>query len=319
MRGQAWLRRALIALPLVVLLGLTLATAASAAESGGSGLSPIVPKGNSPNGRHIYDLYLLISVFAILIFLLVEGLLLTVMIRFRRSRQPKDYQPPQWHGHRLMEIGWTAGPLLIVFLIGLFSFITLQRDYTAAASDNPDVDIHVVGHQYGWDYTYPEGFTVSSEGLQPTPLVIPTGKLVRLRLDSKDVIHGFWVPDLAGKADLVPGYQNLMWFKVDRPGEWRGECTELCGQGHYTMQIRVKAVSDADYESFKRTSLEAKAKAGAPSPSTAPSPSAAPSPSSRPSAAPSGSPGASPGAGASPSPRPSGTGYSPSGQGASSS
>ncbi|MDQ6899443.1 MAG: cytochrome c oxidase subunit II [Candidatus Dormibacteraeota bacterium] len=307
MRRLAWLRRALIVLPLVAVLGLMLATVASAAEGGGSGLSPIVPKGESPNGRHIYDLYLGISIPAILIFLLVEGLLLTVIIRFRRSRQPKDYQPPQWHGHRLLEISWTAVPLLIVFFIGLYSFIILQRDYTAAASDNPDVDIHVVGHQYGWDYTYPEGFTVSSEGLQPTPLVIPTGKLVRLRLDAKDVIHGFWVPALAGKADLVPGYQNLMWVKVDRPGEWRGECTELCGQGHYTMQIRVKAVSEADYQAFKRTSLAAKAKAGAPSPSSSPS------------AAPSGSPAASPAAGASPSARPTGSAYFPTGQGASSS
>jgi heme/copper-type cytochrome/quinol oxidase subunit 2 len=106
-------------------------------------------------------------------------------------------------------------------------------------------------------------------------MVIPTGKLVRLKLQSVDVIHGWWVPDLMGKTDLVPGYDNYTWIKVDQPGEWRGECTELCGQGHSTMQLRVRAVSPDDYDAWV---AEQKAKANPPKPSPSPSASTRPSP-----------------------------------------
>jgi cytochrome c oxidase subunit 2 len=108
----------------------------------------------------------------------------------------------------------------------------------------------VSGHQFGWVFKYPQGFSVRSDGLNATPMVIPTNKLVRLELNSIDVIHGFWVPDLTGKTDLVPGYTNYTWLKVSQTGEWRGQCTELCGSGHYSMQLRVKAVSQSDFDTW---------------------------------------------------------------------
>ncbi|MBJ7605594.1 MAG: cytochrome c oxidase subunit II [Candidatus Dormibacteraeota bacterium] len=288
MRGSLWFRRAFATLPVLVVLVLFCSGTALAAEGSGSGLDPIVPNGKSPNGHHIWQLYLLVSIPALFIFLLVEGLLITVLIKFRRKKLPKGYKPPQWHGHRGLEVLWTVIPALILIVIGSASFITLQNDYTAQASNNPDIDIAVTGHQYGWQFKYPEAFTVDSEGLTPTPMVIPTSKLVRLKLNSTGVIHGFWVPDLTGKTDLVPGYENVTWVKVSQPGEWRGECTELCGTGHYTMQLRVKAVSQSDYAAFVQKSLADQAKSkSSPSPRA---PGAAP-------AAPAGSPPASPSAG----------------------
>jgi cytochrome c oxidase subunit 2 len=276
-------------------VGAVAATGTPALAAGGSGLSPLVPNGASANGHRIYELYTyLVSPFALFVFFLVEALLLIIILRFRRSRQRPDYQPPQWHGHRTLEIAWTVIPFLILVAIGSFSFIELQRDFVRPADSATDLDIAVSGHQYGWTYSYPEGFQVKSDGLAATPLVIPTGKLVRLRLQSTDVIHSYWVAELTGKTDLVPGYDNYMWYKVSEPGKWRGECAELCGSGHYTMQILVQAMSPNDYQAWANEQL-ANAKA-TPSPSAspgaAPAASSSPSPSgyASPSAAPSGSP-----------------------------
>ena len=103
---------------------------------------------------------------------------------------------------------------------------------------------------------------------------------MRLELNSTDVIHGFWVPDLTGKTDLVPGYTNFTWLKVAQTGEWRGQCTELCGSGHYSMQLRVKAVSQSDFDTWVAQQQAASHQAtqtaspgGGSSPASSPSPS----------------------------------------------
>jgi cytochrome c oxidase subunit 2 len=296
-RSSRWLRRLLLAAPLVTIAFL-LPSAALAA----SGLDPLPPVGVSPNGRNIYNLYVGISIPALIVFFLVEGLLLTIVIRDRRRRQSPDYRPPQWHGNSRLEMLWTVVPFLLMVGIGTASFLELQQDFQRPTDAATDLPIDVSGHQFGWTYAYPQGFAVDSEGLSAAtaPLMVPTGKLVRLKLNSDDVIHGFWVPDITGKTDLVPGYDNYMWFKIDQPGEWRGECTELCGQGHATMQLRVKAVSPGEFDTWVN---QQKAKAATPSPSASPSASASPSPSA--SASPSASPSPSPSASARPSPSPS--------------
>jgi cytochrome c oxidase subunit 2 len=241
-----WLTRCLLASTLALLL----LVAASAPAWAATGLNPIVPRGASVNGRDIYDLYVLISPFAILVFVLVEVLLITIIIRYRRSRLPAGYRPPQWHGNLRLEITWTIIPFLILCVIGGSSFYTLQRDFVEPAAANDNMTISVSGHQFGWVFKYQQGFSVRSDGINATPMVIPTNKVVRLELNSVDVIHGFWVPDLTGKTDLVPGYTNYTWLKVAQTGEWRGQCTELCGSGHYSMQLRVKAVSQSDFETW---------------------------------------------------------------------
>lgn len=233
------------------------------------GLHPIFPTPVSPNGQDIYNLYELISIPAIVIFLGVELALLWVVIRYRRSRLPVGYVPPQVHGNTPLEVVWTAIPLAIVLAIAGISFNVLQKDFQPVS--NPQMEVTISGHQFGWDYDYENGVVVHEEGTlngDVTPFVVPTNTLIRLRLRGTDVIHSWWVPAISGKTDAVPGYDNFAWMKIDQPGKWRGECAELCGAGHATMQIIVQAMYPSDFDQWMASQ---KAQATA-SPSASPSP-----------------------------------------------
>jgi len=96
-----------------------------------------------------------------------------------------------------------------------------------------------------------------------TPYVVPTNTLIKLQFQGTDVIHSWWVPAVSGKTDAVPGYDNFSWLKIDRVGKWKGECAELCGVGHSTMQIVVQAMDQSDYNDWVNTQLAAKKAAGA--------------------------------------------------------
>jgi cytochrome c oxidase subunit 2 len=250
------------------------------------GLSPIFPTPVSPNGQHIYDTYIGISIPAIIIFVGVEIALLWVVLRYRRSRQPVGYVPPQIHGHTGLEIVWTVIPLIVVFAIAYYSYLTLEKDFQPIT--NEQMVVTVSGRQFGWDYSY-QGteIVVRQDGTlagDVTPFVVPVNTLVKLKFQGTDVIHSWWVPAISGKTDAVPGYENYSWLKISQPGTWRGECAELCGAGHSTMQIIVQAMSQADYDQWKVQQVAA----AHPTPSPKPSPSPAPKPS--PSPSPSGSP-----------------------------
>jgi cytochrome c oxidase subunit 2 len=278
-RSSPLLRRLALAAPLV-----TIALLPVPALAAGSGLSPLLPAGVSPNGQRLFDLYNLISIPAIIVFVLVEALLLTIVIRDRRRRQGPDYRPPQWHGNTRLEVAWTVAPFLLMIAIGALSFNTLQKDFQRPFGSPSDLEINVTAHQFGWSYAYPQGFAVTSEGnTSVQPLVVPTGRLVRLKIDSEDVIHSWWVPDIAGKTDAVPGYDNYTWFDIQQVGQYRGECAELCGAGHYSMQIMVKAVPSDEFDTWV-AEQQAKAQpspsvSASASPSPRPSASATPSPS----------------------------------------
>lgn len=219
------------------------------------GLSPIFPNPVSPNGRDIYNTYIGISVPAIIIFLGVELALLWVIFKYRRSRQPADYKPPQVHGNVTLEIVWTIIPLLIVLGIAGYSFSELLADFQPI--NHEQMDVTISGHQFGWRYDYVTGpgagIHVDQEGTLTTavtPFVVPTHTLIKLRLRGTDVIHSWWVPAISGKTDAVPGYDNFAWMKIDQVGKWRGECAELCGSGHATMQIIVQAMDMSDFQAW---------------------------------------------------------------------
>lgn len=236
------------------------------------GIHPIFPNPVSPNGQDIYNLYVGISVPAIIIFLGVELALLWIVIRYRRSRQPVGYVPPQVHGNTVLEVVWTAIPLVIVLAIAAYSFVILQKDFRPVS--NPQMTVLISGHQFGWDYDYGNGVVVHQEGTltgDVTPFVVPTNTLVKLQFSSKDVIHSWWVPAISGKTDAVPGYDNYSWLKIDQPGKWVGECAELCGAGHASMRIIVQAMSPSDFQAWLDQQKQASA-----SPSAASSPSPAP-------------------------------------------
>ena len=107
-----------------------------------------------------------------------------------------------------------------------------------------------------------------------TPFVVPVNTLVKLQFEGSDVIHSWWVPAISGKTDAVPGYDNFSWLKINEVGSWRGECAELCGVGHGTMQIIVQAMSKSDYDQWM--AKQQAAQKASPSPSPSPSPSASP-------------------------------------------
>lgn len=237
------------------LTGLGLLAAAFLLSSCGGlgGISPIFPAPVSPNGQNIYTLYEVISVPAIIVFIGVEAALLWVVLRFRRSKQPAGYVPPQIHGNHRVEYVWTAIPLIVVLAIAFYSFLELQRDFQPIS--NQDMTVTVSGHQFGWIYSYDNGVVVDQAGTlagDVTPFVVPTHKLIKLRFQGTDVIHSWWVPAISGKTDAVPGYDNVSWLKIDRVGKWHGECAELCGAGHSTMQIIVQAMDQSDYDLWVR-------------------------------------------------------------------
>ena len=248
---------------LMKILGLVaIALTFSACEGGG--LHPIFPNPVSPNGQDIYNTYVGISLVAIVVFLGVELALLWVVVRYRRSRQPVGYVPPQVHGHTGLEIAWTLAPLVIVLAIAAYSFVELQKDFQPR--NDQQMTVVVSGHQFGWEYDYDNGVVVHQEGsltADVPPFVVPVNTLVKLQFRGTDVIHSWWVPAISGKTDAVPGYDNFSWLKIDQVGLWRGECAELCGAGHATMQIIVQAMTQSDFDAWV-----AKQKAAAsPSPS----------------------------------------------------
>lgn len=235
---------------LISCLGLTAgAVVLSSCELGG--IHPIFPNPVSPNGQDIYNTYIGISIPAIIIFIGVEVALLWVVIRYRRSRQPLNYMVPQVHGNTILEVVWTALPLIVVLAIAAYSFAELQKDFQPIS--NQQMTVIITGHQFGWSYDYGNGVVVHQEGTlvgDVTPFVVPTHTLVKLQFRSIDVIHSWWVPAISGKTDAVPGYDNFSWLKIDQPGRWRGECAELCGAGHSTMQIIVQAMDQSDFNAW---------------------------------------------------------------------
>jgi cytochrome c oxidase subunit II len=247
------------------------------------GIHPIFPDPVSPNGKNIYDTYVGISILALIVFVGVEAALLWVAIRYRRSRQPAGYVPPQVHGHTGLEIAWTIVPLVIVLAIAGYSFVELQRDFQPIS--NQQMTVIVSGHQFGWNYDYGGGVVVKQEGNirgDVQPFVVPTNTLVKLQFRATDVIHSWWVPAISGKTDAVPGYDNFSWLKIDRVGSWRGECAELCGTGHASMQIIVQAMDKGDFDAWlakqKSSASQSSPKPSGPGPAQT-SPSASPSPS----------------------------------------
>jgi cytochrome c oxidase subunit 2 len=221
----------------------------------------------SPPAESIRSLSVLVLAITAFIFIVVEGILVYSIVRFRRRRAAPGAdatglaahtEPPQVYGSKPIEIAWTAAPALIVFVLVLVSARTLWEVNVPPPQpregDNT-LFVTVVGRQWWWEYTYDHyngrrlGFTTANE------LHIPASergvdRRVYLTLKSADVCHSFWVPRLAGKTDAIPGRVNSMWFQTDRPGLYLGQCAEYCGMQHANMLLRV-VVHDS-HSDFKR-------------------------------------------------------------------
>jgi cytochrome c oxidase subunit 2 len=197
------------------------------------------PRG--PYAAEAAELWWVIFFFGMVVFVLVSGLLAYAVWRFR-DRGDEPGEPAQLYGNTRLELAWTAVPaILLVMLL----FLTVE---TMAATREPAetaFTVRVVGHQWWWEVVYPEQNIVTASEVH-----IPTGVPVRIELDSVDVIHSFWVPELAGKTDAVPGRANLTWIQADEPGEFWAQCAEYCGTQHANMNFLVVAHTPEDFEAW---------------------------------------------------------------------
>jgi cytochrome c oxidase subunit 2 len=228
-------------LPSVVLAMLVaLATAGVAAASNG-GFTPVTPE--SPNASHTEHAYYLILGFTAAIFVLVESLLVVFVWKYRSRGRDRAVEGAQVHGHTRLELIWTAFPVVILAVIAAFVFYELPSIDSAPAAANP-IHITIEGHQYYWQFDYPNG----SRSIGT--LHVPTGAVVDLKVVSPDVIHSWWIPALGGKIQAIPGRTNHFWFRADKPGSYQGQCAELCGVFHASMQAVVQAGSQQSYQRY---------------------------------------------------------------------
>ena len=224
-------RRLFVCLPVV---GLALVVAGAAVASNG-GISPVGP--NSPNAGRIKDAYWLILALTGVVFLIVEGTLITFVVRYRRRGRPRTVEGPQVHGATKLELLWTAGPVVALAAIAGFIFYKLPGIKDAPpASAAASQTVTVEAHQFYWRFEYPDG----SESINV--LQVPVGDVVRLNVTSADVIHSWWVPALGGKIDAIPGKTNHTWFRAERTGTYAIRCAEFCGLQHAAMRGFVRVV-----------------------------------------------------------------------------
>ena len=214
--------------------------------AGNGGFAP--PTAESPNAEGIRQSYFWIAIFTGAVLVLVQGALVVFIVKYRSRRRPRDEDGPQVHGNTKLEIGWTVVPVLILVAIGSFIFYKLPGvDNTPPASAAGDrADIGVGGHQFYWQFTYPNG-AVAVDRMR-----VPVGKNVLLRVTAPgwDVIHSWWIPQLGGKIDAIPGKPNSTWFRAERPGVFRGQCAELCGLLHAKMTAQVEALPQSAFDSW---------------------------------------------------------------------
>jgi cytochrome c oxidase subunit II len=222
---------------------------AACSEVDNNGQNSLEPKG--PQAQKIYDLFVPIAIIAILVGIAVTVATVVIAVKFR-YRPGKNENPKQIHGNTRLEIGWTVLPALLLAIIAVPTVATI---FDLAENPGPQaLQVHVVGKQWWWEFQYPDAKVVTAD-----EMVIPTGRDVFLKLDACEgtgtskqcnVIHSFWVPELAGKKDVVPGQTNTLTINADKPGTYLGQCAEYCGLSHANMRFRVIAKSPADFQQW---------------------------------------------------------------------
>jgi cytochrome c oxidase subunit 2 len=200
----------------------------------------ITHPGGSYN-QEVAFLYPWVYFFSALVFVVVAGALAYVTWKFR-ARPGQEGEPPQVHGNDRLEVIWTLIPLLIILvLFGLTAKALIQVNRPIPGA----MKVEVTGYQFWWDFHYPAlGLRNSNE------LILPAGVPVELEVTSKDVIHSFWVPGLAGKRDAIPGQKTLIHFTPKEVGNYYGFCAELCGPSHSRMLFRVLVVPKEEFDRF---------------------------------------------------------------------
>ena len=215
---------------------------------------------HSPVQQGIEGLHALVIWLMALVTIFVAALLAYCMWKFRASKNPVASRVSH---HTALEVAWTVLPVLILVVIAIPSFrIVYFQDRTEAA----DMTINVVGHQWYWEYQYPDAggvkfdsYMVPADELKPGQLrnldvdnriVVPAGKNIRLLVTSGDVIHSFFIPSLGVQRYAIQGRTIETWMKVDQPGVYYGQCNQICGTNHSAMPIAVQAMTDQDFATW---------------------------------------------------------------------
>ncbi len=229
-------------LVLLAALGLLLSACGNAPQSA---LDPQGPFAEKPD-----DLYKIVVAIAAVVFVVVQGLIIYVVVKFREKPEDADGPlPVQVHGNTFLEVAWTALPALVLAAIAV---PTISMIFDLRETESEAYEIEVIGHRWWFEYRYEDGtFATANE------LVIPVGEQVRLKMTAEEagsvsnaVIHSFWIPALAGKRDLVPGRTAYLNLQADEPGRYLGQCAEYCGLSHANMRARAIALPRAEFDAW---------------------------------------------------------------------
>jgi cytochrome c oxidase subunit 2 len=249
------------------------------------------PPAITDRGARIRELYDFVFGIAVVIFFVVEGLIVWSVIRYRR-KAGDDELPPQTHGNAVAEVVWTVVPTIIVTIMFVASWLTLNT--VEAQSAQPQLKVRAVAAQFLWTFEYmPDDYDPDDRSREFEPrltvttpqgpdggLALPVGRTVRIYLESPDVIHAFYVPRFLFKRDVNPGRVNSFEFTInerDAGGTFRGQCAELCGAGHNAMQFDVHAMDGAEFDTWLEQKIaEAEASPSPPPPGESPPPGGAP-------------------------------------------
>ena len=196
----------------------------------------------SDNNQVISGLFAPLTWLAIVIFIIVQGLLLYSVYRFR-VRDDDDSIPPQVHGNTRLEIAWTIAPSIVVVIMLILTYQAMAK--IEAAPPDDALRVRVIGHQWWWEVHYPDLDLVTANEIH-----IPIDRPVYFELESNDVIHSFWVPRLMGKRDLMPGSTNTIWFTPTEEGLYLGQCAEYCGTAHAQMRYHVVVESETAFNKW---------------------------------------------------------------------
>ena len=199
---------------------------------------------------HLFDILIWLGT---AVFVFVEGILLYTIVRFRRKSE--NDRPEHVHGNTTLEILWTAIPAVILAFIAVPTVRTIFKTQAVATADA--LQVQVIGHQWWWEFRYPQYTTPGNAGKVDTlttanELYLPVGRKVNFALTTQDVLHSFWIPQMGGKRDLITNHVNHLWFTPDSSGEgaWNGFCAEYCGTSHGNMHFKVFTVSKENFDSW---------------------------------------------------------------------
>lgn len=203
-------------------------------------------KGVTSQGRDAFKLWQLFFIAGAVVFLVVFFLILWAVLRYRRK---SDAIPPQTQYHTLFEITYTVVPILLVFVLFAFTFVS-ENEVDALGTNDP-LTVNVTAFQWGWQFQYP-GYDVKVLGVETEDpvMVLPANRTVHVFLRSKDVVHGFYVPQFNFSRYALPGVTNQFDLNIQHTGTFRGQCTQFCGLYHSLMVFQVKAVTAGQFTAW---------------------------------------------------------------------